>query len=279
MTRAAEPDPVLPLVRAGTAVLFVLAVANGAFLYFFPSMAEPDYAWAIALPVSAAFIGAGYLAGALGTGIGIFKARYWRSVRALVPGFFLLTATLFVATLIESEQFRWDYFPTWMWTVVYAVAPFAAVYLWNLQERVPGEQPERDSRLPSLWVPAGLLGVLLGIASVVLFAAPDSVLEEWPWEITPLLARVFGSWYLLAAVILIVSAASVRKAHEIPIPLATVAAWSLLTLLLPLLHPDAVDTDGAGFWLWLGLHAAVLASCVFAVVRSATLMRADGARL
>ena len=279
MTRAAEPDLMLPLVRAATAVLFVLAIANGAFLYFFPSSAEPDYAWAIALPVSAAFIGAGYLAGALGTGIGIFRARHWRSVRALVPGFFLLTAALFVATLIESEQFRWDYFPTWMWTVVYAVAPFAAVYLWNLQERVGGEQPERDLRLPSLWVPAGFLGVLLGIAGVVLFAAPDSLREEWPWEITPLLARVSGSWYLLAAVILIVSAASVRKAHEIPIPFAMVATWSLLTLLLPLLHPDAVDTDGAGFWLWFGLQTAVMASCAFAIVRSVVLMRVDGARL
>ena len=77
----------LGVTRTGLIVLFALAVANGAFLYLFPSRAEPDYAWAIKPPASAAMMGAGYLAGMLGTGLGAFAARRYSSVQALVPGF------------------------------------------------------------------------------------------------------------------------------------------------------------------------------------------------
>ena len=49
--------------------LFVLAAANGLFLYFLPGQADTDYAWSIKPPVNAAFIGAGFLAGTLATGL------------------------------------------------------------------------------------------------------------------------------------------------------------------------------------------------------------------
>jgi hypothetical protein len=266
-------------VRAGIVVLFVLAIANGGFLYFFPSRAEPDYAWAIASPVSAGLMGAGYLAGAVAGGLALFAARYWRSVRALVPGFLVLGLTLLLATLIDADRFRWDYPPTWLWTAVYAGLPFAAAYLWLLQERVASEQPERDARLAPLRALSWPLGLVLGIVGLVLFVAPDSLLDEWPWDITPLIARVFGGWYLLAATTLVMSASSARRPHEIPIPYATIATWSLLILLLPLLYPDSVRTNEPGFWIWIGTHAAVLAGCSLAIMRSAALLRANAERL
>ena len=123
------------------------------------------------------------------------------------------------------------------------------------------------------------MGLVLGLLGVALFAAPTRLLEEWPWEISPLLARVFGGWYLLAAATLIFSAVSVRRAHEIPIPYATVGVWSLLILLLPLLYSGTVRTGGAGLWVLLGIHAVVLAGCAFAVVRGAAVLRADAGRL
>jgi hypothetical protein len=270
------PDSLLPLVRGGIAVLLALAIANGVFLYFFPSRAEPDYAWAIALPVSAAFLGAGYLAGMVAGGLGVFAARYWRSVRVLVPGFSLLGLTLLVATMIDADTFRWDYPPTWAWTGIYASLPFVVAFLWVLQERDAGAQPERDPRLASIWAPALVLGTILAIVGIALFVAPDPLLERWAWDITPLLARVFGGWYLFAACALLFSAVSVRRAHEVPIAYATVATWCALILLLPLLYSDSVRTDEVGFWLLVGVHSALLAACAFAVLRSTALMRAEG---
>ena len=69
MTTDATRGRVLSLTRAGIWVLLVLAAANGLFLYFVPAQAETDYAWSIKPPVNAAFIGAGFLAGTLATGL------------------------------------------------------------------------------------------------------------------------------------------------------------------------------------------------------------------
>src|SRR5215210_7337782 len=153
----AESSRMLPPVRVGIGVLFVLAVANGGFLYLFPSQAGTDYAWAIAPAASAAFMGAGYLAGAVGTGLAL-GAKGWESVRAL-------GLASFAATLIHSEKFRWDYVPTWLWTVVYASLPLGAVALMLLQRRVaPAESAERDPRLRRL-SPALLTGGVLLVAA------------------------------------------------------------------------------------------------------------------
>ena len=44
---------VLGLTRAGVWVLFILAAANGVFLYFAPGLADTDYAWSIKPPINA----------------------------------------------------------------------------------------------------------------------------------------------------------------------------------------------------------------------------------
>jgi hypothetical protein len=65
--------------RAGIWILLVLAAANGLFLYGLPGRADTDYAWAIRPPVNAAFIGAGFLAGTLATGLVLAIATSWRT--------------------------------------------------------------------------------------------------------------------------------------------------------------------------------------------------------
>jgi hypothetical protein len=57
--------------------------------------AETEYAWSIEPPVNAVFIGAGFLAGTLATGL-------------------VLASSLLLATIIHNDRFRWDYPPTWV---------------------------------------------------------------------------------------------------------------------------------------------------------------------
>src|SRR5262249_4361564 len=73
------PGRILGPTRAGVWVLFVLAALNGVYLYFAPGEANEHYAWSIKLPVNAAFIGAGFLAGTLATGLVLTVATRWRS--------------------------------------------------------------------------------------------------------------------------------------------------------------------------------------------------------
>ena len=53
--------------------------------HFFPGLADTEYAWSIKPPVNAAFIGAGFLAGTVATGLVLRFATHWRSRRARLP--------------------------------------------------------------------------------------------------------------------------------------------------------------------------------------------------
>src|ERR1700759_4015294 len=99
-----------PLTRAGIWVLFVLALANGVFLYFWPSQAFAHYAWAIKPPVNAAFIGAGFLAGTLATGLVLFVTKRWRNLQTLPIALWVLASALAAATLIHHDKFKFHYF-------------------------------------------------------------------------------------------------------------------------------------------------------------------------
>lgn len=80
-----ERGRVLTETRAGDVLLLVLALANGLFLYVAPGLAEEHYAWPLAPPTSAAFLGAGYLAGVVATGLVLAVAQTWREFRMLAP--------------------------------------------------------------------------------------------------------------------------------------------------------------------------------------------------
>ena len=87
-----QPQDFHPLARASVWLIFILAIANGGFLYLLPSLAKDHYAWPIQPAINAAFMGAGYAAGLVATGLALM-ARRWRSVRTLMPAFFAPSAT------------------------------------------------------------------------------------------------------------------------------------------------------------------------------------------
>jgi len=267
-------DEVLPATRAGTVLLFALAIANGVFLYLVPAQAEAHYAWAIAPPVSAAVMGAGYLAGCVGTCLAAFVAERFRSFRAVLPGFILLSLTMLAATIAHADRFRWDYAPTIVWTAVYAGIPIGVGVLWWLQARRDVSQVSPDRRLRPVAVASGIAAVVLGAVGAMLVTAPSFALERWPWELTELLSRVFGGWYLFSAATLAFVSVSARRLEEVPIPYATVATWSALLLPLPALYSASVQWD-ATLAAYLALHALLAVACASAALTAWRRIRAD----
>jgi hypothetical protein len=267
---------ILESTRVGVWILFVLALANGVFLYFFPRSAETDYAWSIVPPVNAAFIGAGFLAGTLATGLVLFAATRWRSLQTLPPALWVLATTLLVATLIHEDRFKWDYAPTWMWLIVYAGVPFVLPVLVLRQQRVAEPEPPADPGLRPVRALSAVCGAVLVIGAAALYIAPVDVGDEWPWALTPLLGRAVAAWYAMVGTMLLSCALQLRRATEAIIPYATLAAWCLLLLALPLLHPDDVDTGGGAFVAWLVLMLALLALAGLALARSLPRLRDEG---
>jgi hypothetical protein len=239
------------LTRVGIWVLLVLAAANGLFLYLLPGLADSDYAWSIRPPVNAAFIGAGFLAGTLATGLVLATATRWRTFSTLPPALWVLASTLLAATIIHHDRFRWDYPPTWVWALVYGGVPLAVPFLVARQRRVAEAEPAADPALRAVRVLSGIVGVPLLAGAIALFAAPVELGAHWVWPLTPLLARTVAAWYALFGTMLLSCAVALRRPAEAIIAYATLGAWSLLLLALPLLHPD--DVNGGGLWIALML--------------------------
>jgi hypothetical protein len=267
---------ILSSTRVGVWVLFVLALANGVFLYFLPGRSDTDYAWAIKPAVNGAFIGAGFLAGTIATGLVLFAATRWRSLQTLPPALWVLATTLLIATLIHTERFKWDYAPTYAWLVVYAGVPFVLPVLVVLQRAVAEPEPPADPGLRVVRVLSAVLGAVLVVGAAALFIAPVEVGEHWPWPLTPLLGRAVAAWYAMVGTMLLSCALQLRRATEAVIPYATLAAWCVLLLLLPLLNANDVDTGGGDFVAWLVLMFALLALAGLALARSLPRLRDEG---
>jgi hypothetical protein len=267
---------ILESTRIGVWVLFILALANGVFLYFLPGRSDTDYAWSILPAVNGAFIGAGFLAGTLATGLVLFVATRWRSLQTLPPALWVLATTLLIATLVHNDRFKWDYAPTWAWLVVYAGVPFALPVLVLLQRRVAEPTPPPDPRLRVVRVLSAFCGAVLVVGAAALFIAPVDVGENWPWALTPLLGRAVAAWYAMVGTMLLSCALQLRRPSEAVIPYSTLAAWCLLLLALPLLHPDDVVTDGTEFVAWIAVMVVLLALAVLALARSLPSLRSEG---
>ena len=263
--RWASVGRVRSLTRVGVWVLLVLAAANGLFLYFLPGLADSHYAWAIKPPVNAAFIGAGFLAGTLATGLVLATATRWRTFSNLPPALWVLASTLLAATIIHQDRVRWDYPPTWVWALVYGAVPLAVPLLVARQRSVAEPTPPADPALRTIRVLSAIIGLPLLAGAAALFAAPAQLGEHWIWPLTPLLARTVAAWYALFGTMLLSCAVALRRPAEAFIAYATLAAWSLLLLALPLLYPS--DVTGAGPWIALMLVLLALSAYALRVAR------------
>lgn len=182
-------------------VALPLLFIAGVQLYILSERTDYFFAWTIALPLTAAFLGAGFL--------GAMVAAYmtwWQSasVALRITGLTSIAATgiLGIATFLHLDKFHLNSpafltrFVTWVWIIVYVVTPFIFLWLWiafgRSTDDTMGAKP-----FPK-WVQSGYLfqAVLMLPAGVLLFLVPNSIISFWPWELTPLTARAVSAWLM-----------------------------------------------------------------------------------
>jgi hypothetical protein len=179
--------------------------------------------------------------------------------------------------MLHADRFKWDYALTWVWTVIYFAIPIGSVVVWYLHEKNAEGLPSKDSRLNTTRVSSVLLGLIVTVLALMLFFTPQLFLETWPWQVSPLMARVFAGWYFLAGVILLFSF-GLRQAHEIPVAFATLAAWGLLSLLVVIVYQASLR-QGLGLWLWVVLHGLFLLQSAWATLKALSYMNQEAQRL
>jgi predicted outer membrane lipoprotein len=172
--------------------LFVLSEHTGTY-----------FAWTIANPLAAAFLGAGYWA-SLSIEALAGRQAAWAHARIAVPAVLVFTVLTLVATLLHLDKFHFGgsfaartQIATWGWIAIYALVPLLMLIALAVQTRIPGQDPPRSAALPG-WVYGALAMQAVGLigVGVALFAAPAQTEPLWPWKLTPLLAQMTGAWLI-----------------------------------------------------------------------------------
>jgi peptidoglycan/LPS O-acetylase OafA/YrhL len=191
---------VTPPMRAILAVGAVFVLIAGIQLYVFSEHTDDAFAWTIKPPLTAAFLGAFYLAACL-IAVGSCRERLWENARVAVPGVLAFIWLILLATLIHLDKFHLDdsrFVPAlaaWVWLVVYVLEPPILSLIYALQLRAPGGETPTGAEIPRWFrFAAAAAGALLVALGAVLFIAPETAEDLWPWQLTPLTARASAAW-------------------------------------------------------------------------------------
>jgi hypothetical protein len=196
-------------IRAILYIASFLVLSVSITLYFFSEKTDVYFSWTINPPLTAAFLGAGYLASFV---IEFLSARekIWARARTAVPGVWAFTFLTLIVTLIHWDRFHFNssvwitQAGTWVWLGIYIAVPIALGILWIFQVRQPGADPPRKAPLP-IWLRASLIiqGVIMFLFGGVMFLLPEIAIPLWPWKLSLLTSQAIGAWGLGIGVIVL----------------------------------------------------------------------------
>jgi hypothetical protein len=250
-------DRIFRSTRLVAALVVPILVLAWIILFFFPETSGERFAWEIQPAMTAAYIGAGYLGGAL-LFVHAALAKRWHRVAAGFPVVTVFTIAMLMATILHWSRFDLGHFPFQLWLVLYVVTPVLIPALWLRNRVTDSGLPEVEDRgVP--WIARWGLGVValsMWGFSLVGFFRPEWLISIWVWKLTPLTARVMAGWFaLLGTVGLVIARDSRWTAWRAG--MQSIGLWHILVVVGAVLHPGDF-TQGLVNWY--------LASVVFALV-------------
>lgn len=256
-------DRILPEVRWTAGVVIVVLLLAVGVLYVLPDRTGELFAWKINPQMTAVFLGAGYAGGAYFF-VRVALASRWHTVANIYLPTTIFVWFMLAATLLHLDKFSKDTLAFNLWFLIYLVVPFWVPFLWY-RNRVtdPHVIEPGDIIVPTpVRAATATIGVAALVFAVILFALPQfgsAALGSWPWQLTPLTARVLAGVITFPAATWVFLARDPRwSAWRIPIEVQFVALG--LTLLgIPRVwvnfNPNRLAT-----WLFLGVLLALVAA-------------------
>ena len=259
------------------AVICVAALFVSYLGFFKPERMDKAFTWVVLPPLHARFVGVLYLFGGVYM-IGCLFARHRSQVSPALPAIAMFTSLLLLVTLLNWKAFDWDLVPVKVWTISYIVYPILAIALaWIYRKR--GGPVEAPPIAP--WARVFLLiqAAVFGIVGLLLLVTRDTMVDAWPWPISPGLAQFYGGPFLAYA---FVSGSYARRRTwtEIGAVVPAMLAFTGGTLIVSLVHRGLFSTTDLSDWIWfLGFGLATVALFVMAVRLVQLAMPARQARL
>jgi hypothetical protein len=241
-----------------------LVFLAGVQLFVLTEHTDRFFAWTIDVPLTAAFLGAGYWASVAFEWMAA-RETTWARARIAVPAVFVFTTLTLVATLSHIDLFHFgtEHSPltrsvTWLWLAIYVLVPVAMLVLIVLQLRGRSDETPRDRLLPS-WM-RGVLAVqavvMLGLG-LALFIPPGQV-SLWPWPLTPLTSQAVGAW-LLGIGVAAAQTVWENDVKRVRVAFAAYITLGALELIALARYPDMVDFTQPKGWLYLLFLVSLLA--------------------
>jgi hypothetical protein len=201
MSAPTRDDRILPETRWLSVLIVPILLAGFVILYLFPDDTERLFAWTIAPRMTPLLMGAGYLAGAYFFVRAIF-ATQWHKIG---KGFIAITAFTWpmgLATLLHLDRFNHSHPSFWLWAIVYLVTPLLIPTLYLRNRRAdPGVLGPADVEVPRpIRLAMGAVGVAELLIGAAMFLFPSWAIAIWPWQLTPLSARIVAGWFALPGV-------------------------------------------------------------------------------
>lgn len=248
---------------------------------------EDYFAWTIAPPLSAAFLGAFY-GGAAVVAFLSGREREWDRARIGVPGVIAFTWLTLGATLLHLDKFHLDEgeafarFAGWVWLAVYILVPTALTIAYvgqrsraakaraGVDSGTPSPEPPRTGpdpavgAAPPLWLRAllvGLAAISLGMGAG-LFLVPEDTPELWPWPLTPLVARAASAW-LVGVGLLFWALGREPDRREVRAGFVGMVAIGVLQLLALTRFTDTVDWSAVRAWVYVLALVAMTAGGLY----------------
>lgn len=269
------PEPLLRQTRVLLRVFSVLTCTAFVVLFLLATRTDQWFAWTIEPPATAAFLGAAYGAGCVLVLLAQ-RGRPWSGVRIPFLTVLVFTVLTLVATLAHLDRFHLDAaapvprFAAWFWLAVYVGVPPAMLVAWRRQEARGARQPAAQRVPRALAVVLSVQAAALLVVATVLFVAPGRAGDLWPWELTPLTARVVAAWLGAFAVGTVVALrdGDLRRLELAAWAYVVLAAGELVVLAR---YAAVVRWDAPAAWGYLVFAVSVLACS--AVVLSAVRRR------
>ena len=261
--RRTRDDRVLAGTRLLGAVIVPFLVIAFAVLYVFPDDTRHWFAWDVQPTITPLIMGAGYIAGAYFF-VRVALETRWHRIQV---GFLPVTAfTLFMAigTFNHLDRFATAHVAFWIWVGLYVTTPFLVpLAWWRNRATDPGTPEPEEPLLPRLVRPLLLVaGAVQSAVALVLLLSPSTMIEHWPWQLTPLTAQTLGGWFALPGVTALMMGLDGRWS-AIRITLESQLIGLALILLGTIRAWDDVETSNALAYVFVagiaGLFVSLLA--------------------